>query len=182
MSAITSSSSEEEDNSSNDDREDEGEEGMEGRGEEKLILHIKKDRLGSSRHACVDPVARLLRSRKSPSLKKRLLAVFQSVVNKTDADGRILSDIFMRRPSIKLYPEYYRVIKEPIDLREILERVRRRTMSSMQEMSQGMELMINNALTFNEENSQVYSVREEEWWGVKGGGVVGSEGRSSGGE
>ena len=36
-----------------------------------------------------------------------------------DADGRVLSDIFMVRPSRKLYPEYYLVIAQPTDLKEI---------------------------------------------------------------
>ena len=36
-----------------------------------------------------------------------------------DADGRVLSDIFMVRPSRKLYPEYYLVISQPTDLKEI---------------------------------------------------------------
>lgn len=96
------------------------------------------------------------------------MAVYQSLANKTDAQGRVLSDLFMRRPSAKLYPEYYVVIREPIDLREILGRVRCGALSSLQEMGVAVELMVSNALTFNEEESQVYSVREERVWWERG--------------
>ena len=40
-----------------------------------------------------------------------------------DVDGRVLSDIFMVRPSRKLYPEYYLVIPHPIDLKEIRSKI-----------------------------------------------------------
>ena len=52
------------------------------------------------------------------------MAIYHTLVTKTDKDGRLLCDLFMRRPSPKVYPEYYLVIKEPIDFREILHRIR----------------------------------------------------------
>ena len=105
-----------------------------------------------------DPLFKLLRSKRSPILKKKLLAVYNSVASKADEEGRVLSDLFMRRPSAKLYPEYYVVIKEPIDLREILGRIRGGAFSDLEELSKAIEMMVSNALTFNEEGSQIYSV------------------------
>ena len=52
------------------------------------------------------------------------MAIYRTLVTKTDEDGRLLCELFMRRPSPKVYPEYYLVIKEPIDFREILHRIR----------------------------------------------------------
>lgn len=102
---------------------------------------------------------KLLQAKKLPSLKKQLMAVYRRLVAKTDEQGRVLSDLFMRRPSAKLYPEYYLVIKEPIDLREILGKVRTGGFPrGLKEMEAALELMVNNALTFNEEDSQVYRV------------------------
>ena len=89
------------------------------------------------------------------------MAVYRSVVGKTDLGGRVLSELFMRRPSPKLYPEYYVVISEPIDLKEILGRIRTGGFSSLAEMAQALELMVRNAMTFNEEDSQVYRVRKK---------------------
>ena len=46
------------------------------------------------------------------------------MVAKTDSDGRSICELFMRKPSAKVYPEYYVVIKQPIDLREIYQKIR----------------------------------------------------------
>lgn len=127
-------------------------------------MRIKKVKLGRPSSSTprttpqADPVTKLLQAKKPPSLKKQLMAVYRSVVGKTDEQGRVLSDLFIRRPSSKLYPEYYLVIKEPIDLREIVGRIRSGGFAGLGEMEEALELMVNNALTFNEEDSQVYSV------------------------
>lgn len=140
-----------------------------------------KDRLGSVSsppHTMpqVDPILKLLQAKKLPSLKKRLMAVYRSIVGKTDPEGRVLSELFMRRPSSKLYPKYYLVIKEPIDLREIFGRIRTGGFPSFKEMEQALELMVNNALTFNEEDSQVYRVSGGEGAKFGEGGWIDGEG------
>jgi len=165
-SSVWFSESSEEENSSNDEeKEEEPEESGTARGsaKRKLILHIKKEKGGTKEQKKdqEDPIARLLKTKKCPVLKKKLLAVYRSVALKQDKDGRTLSELFMRRPSAKHYPEYYIVIKEPIDLREILTRIRSGGFSSLEELGKAIELMVGNALTFNEEGSQVYSVSAE---------------------
>ena len=59
-----------------------------------------------------------------PSLKKQLQAIYQALVAKTDSDGRVVSELFVKRPSAKQYPEYYIVIQKPIDLKEILAKIK----------------------------------------------------------
>ncbi len=125
----------------------------------KLLLRIKKEQLGKgSSQTQQDPVAKLLQAKKPPILKKKLMCVYKKLVKKADPQGRILSELFMRRPSSKLYPEYYLVIKEPIDLREILKKIKSVEYASLKELESAVELMVQNALTFNEEDSQIYSV------------------------
>jgi SWI/SNF-related matrix-associated actin-dependent regulator of chromatin subfamily A protein 2/4 len=41
----------------------------------------------------------------------------------TDAEGRILSQPFMKLPTRKELPDYYEVIKKPIDINKILQRL-----------------------------------------------------------
>lgn len=36
-----------------------------------------------------------------------------------------MSELFMKRPSAKLYPEYYIVIKTPIDFKEIYRKIKK---------------------------------------------------------
>ena len=64
----------------------------------------------------------------------------------------------MKRPSASMYPQYYLVIKNPIDLKEILHKIRSESYMDLNEMMSDVELMVENACTFNEEDSQVYKV------------------------
>ncbi len=100
----------------------------------------------------------LLQAKKQPPLKRRQLTVYQAIVTKTDNTGRLLSKLFMKRPSPKVYPEYYLVIPKPIDLREIRLNIRAQKYSTLGELMGDVELMCSNACTFNEEGSQVYNV------------------------
>ena len=108
-----------------------------------------------------DPIAKVLKTKKKPVLKKRLMAIYRSIVTKMDDDRRFLCELFMKRPSASMYPQYYLVIKNPIDLKEILQRIRSETYLSMEELVSDVELMVENACTFNEEDSQVYKVKRE---------------------
>ena len=87
------------------------------------------------------------------------MAIYRSLVTKVDADGRLLCELFMKRPSASMYPQYYLVIKNPIDLKEIQQKIRSEVYSAMEEMMSDIALMVENACTFNEEDSQVYKVR-----------------------
>ena len=60
----------------------------------------------------------------TPSLKRCLQALYQTLMTKTDPEGRILSEMFRRKPSAKMYPEYYIVVKKPIDLKEISAKIK----------------------------------------------------------
>ncbi len=41
----------------------------------------------------------------------------------TFRDGRVLSDPFMKLPSRREYPDYYEIIKKPIDIKKILTKI-----------------------------------------------------------
>ena len=128
----------------------------------KLLLRIKKTNLSSSSsHREQDPIAKVLKTKKKPVLKKRLMAIYRSIVTKMDDDRRFLCELFMKRPSASMYPQYYLVIKNPIDLKEILQKIRSETYLSMEELVSDVELMVENACPFNEEDSQVYKVKRE---------------------
>jgi protein polybromo-1 len=51
-------------------------------------------------------------------LRKRLRILYRCLMdyNPTVDDGRQPILVFMEKPSKKLYPDYYRVIAEPIDM------------------------------------------------------------------
>ena len=49
-------------------------------------------------------------------LRKRLRLLYRCLMDNVEDDGRQPILVFMEKPSKKLYPDYYRVISEPIDM------------------------------------------------------------------
>lgn len=56
------------------------------------------------------------------------------------------------------YPDYYEVIKKPIDLEKIGQKVRTSQYDNMEELLVDMVLMFDNACRYNEPDSQIYKV------------------------
>ena len=50
--------------------------------------------------------------------------MYRTLTTAVDKDDRLISEMFMKRPSSKLYPEYYIVINKPIDFREISKKIK----------------------------------------------------------
>lgn len=69
--------------------------------------------------------------------------------------NRRLCELFMVKPSKKDYPDYYKVILDPIDLRTIEQNIRSDRYVSEEAVINDMELMFRNARHYNEEGSQV---------------------------
>jgi protein polybromo-1 len=126
----------------------------EGEGKQRLLLHIKRD---TSSSKTKDPLAKILRAKSLPSSRKLYLACYRAITRATDNDGRVISELFMKRPSAKLYPEYYIVIKSPIDFKEIYSKIKNDLYKTLLEMMDDVELLVNNAITFNEEYSQIHT-------------------------
>jgi SWI/SNF-related matrix-associated actin-dependent regulator of chromatin subfamily A protein 2/4 len=59
----------------------------------------------------------------NPRLKRKLEKILQMLMKHTDAEGRILSQLFMKLPTRKELPDYYEVIKRPIVIHEIMQHV-----------------------------------------------------------
>lgn len=61
----------------------------------------------------------------------------------------------MVKPSKKDYPDYYKIILEPMDLRTIDHNIRSDRYPSEDSMMEDMKLMFRNARHYNEEGSRV---------------------------
>ncbi|XP_012684837.2 polybromo 1, like isoform X5 [Clupea harengus] len=90
------------------------------------------------------------------SLKEALEQLLEAVVSYTDPSGRIISDLFQKLPSKLQYPDYYAIIKEPIDLRSIAQKIQLGYYKSVNAMAKDIDLMAKNAKTYNEPGSQVF--------------------------
>ncbi|KAG5272221.1 hypothetical protein AALO_G00162960 [Alosa alosa] len=91
-----------------------------------------------------------------PDLTKQMNTIVDMVINYKDTLGRQISKGFVQLPSRKEVPEYYELIRKPVDFRRIRERVRNHKYRSVADLEKDIALMCHNAQTFNLEGSQIY--------------------------
>ncbi|XP_043487082.1 protein polybromo-1 isoform X7 [Polistes fuscatus] len=89
-------------------------------------------------------------------LKKRLYALVKCVIEYVCEDGRQPMLMFMEKPSKKLYPDYYQIIAEPIDMLAIEANIKAEKYQNENELIQDFKLMFNNCRQYNEEGSLIY--------------------------
>ncbi|KAM8931014.1 protein polybromo-1 isoform 1-T1 [Pelodytes ibericus] len=98
------------------------------------------------------------RKSKKNMRKQRMKILFNTVLESRESGtGRRLCELFMFKPSKKDYPDYYKIILEPMDLKTIEHNIRTDKYSSEEAMMDDMKLMFRNAWHYNEEGSQVYN-------------------------
>ncbi|XP_033829155.1 probable global transcription activator SNF2L2 isoform X2 [Periophthalmus magnuspinnatus] len=91
-----------------------------------------------------------------PKLTKQMNTIIDTVINYRDGSGRQLSEVFVQLPSRKELPEYYELIRKPVDFKKIKERVRNHKYRSVGDLEKDVMLLCHNAQTFNLEGSQIY--------------------------
>nr|VZI51588.1 unnamed protein product [Spirometra erinaceieuropaei] len=83
--------------------------------------------------------------------------VLEAICTATNSTGRLLAMPFMRLPSKKLYPDYYRKIAHPICLAKIRRRIKRNEYDGLADVRHDLDLAFNNAQLYNMEGSAVYN-------------------------
>lgn len=56
-------------------------------------------------------------------LQRKMRKLMEIVIQYEDQDGRVLSDPFMKLPTRKELPDYYEVIRKPVDISKILTKI-----------------------------------------------------------
>ena len=69
--------------------------------------------------------------------------------------GREMITLFLDKPSRKDYPDYYKLVLEPIDMKTIEKKIKQDKYISVEDMIDDFKLMFNNARHYNEPGSQV---------------------------
>lgn len=75
-----------------------------------------------------------------------MLGKLQGAVNK---EGRTIAALFMELPKRSEWPEYYKVIKQPIDARIIEHRLDHFEYPGVLDFAEDVQLMLDNAARFN---------------------------------
>ncbi|KAL1138772.1 hypothetical protein AAG570_008834 [Ranatra chinensis] len=89
-------------------------------------------------------------------LKRQLRKLMNIVIKYTDCDGRVLSEPFMKLPSRRELPDYYEVIKKPLDIKKILTKIEECKFSDFDELERDFMQLCKNAQLYNEEASLIH--------------------------
>ncbi|KAI6178614.1 hypothetical protein M3Y98_00519700 [Aphelenchoides besseyi] len=96
-------------------------------------------------------------SRSQPSpLQIKMIEILDRINDFQNANGRVLSTIFQRLPSKTEYPDYYDVIKKPMDLQKIRQKINGNQYTSQKTFIADLKLVFDNATKYNEPESEIY--------------------------
>ncbi|XP_062502927.1 protein polybromo-1-like isoform X2 [Corticium candelabrum] len=90
------------------------------------------------------------------SLTKCLTSLYKTVLEHRDSNDRQLCELFLSLPSSEEYPDYFEMIKQPIDMSMIKDKIEREQYATEAHCVADFELMFSNARVYNEEGSLVY--------------------------
>merc|ERR1712152_89099 len=89
-------------------------------------------------------------------LIKKMKKLIDAVVGYEDSDGRILSEPFYKLPSRKELPDYYEVIRKPVDIAKIQKRIDEEYYEDMDALEKDFALMCKNTQQYNEDGSLIF--------------------------
>merc|ERR1739844_351845 len=89
-------------------------------------------------------------------LAKQMRKLIEIVIQYEDQDGRILSDPFMKLPSRKELPDYYEVIRKPVDITKILTKIDDGKYDDMDMMARDFDQLCSNTQKYNEDGSLIH--------------------------
>ena len=112
----------------------------------------------SARHTAWIPESPGLAAPLDVDAARALLRVLDSLARHSDSQGRRLADVFYRLPSREEFEEYYRLIRKPVDLAMIVQRLLGGEYANAGDFAYDCELMFANAMVFNEPGGWVYTV------------------------
>ncbi|CAF4855824.1 unnamed protein product, partial [Rotaria sp. Silwood1] len=81
---------------------------------------------------------------------------FFTAIYNANINERVMSEIFLFLPSRKLYPDYYLIVTNPIDLKMIATKIQKSQYLTLDDMENDLLLMISNAKKNNDPKSQIY--------------------------
>lgn len=87
---------------------------------------------------------------------RHMQQILKIVTHYTNSDGRTLSEPFMRLPSKRELPDYYVLIKRPMDLRKMRRRIEDGRYKHFSDMERDFIQLCENARLYNEDTSLIY--------------------------
>lgn len=91
-----------------------------------------------------------------PKLVSQMKRLIKTVIDYKDPDDRQLSDPFMKLPPRRELPDYYEVIKKPMDIMKIKHKITDHRYRSLDDLESDFMLLCRNAQAYNIETSTIY--------------------------
>ncbi|KAH9643153.1 hypothetical protein HF086_010605 [Spodoptera exigua] len=100
---------------------------------------------------------KVVKQRQLSPFEQKLRTLYDAIRDYRDPKAnRQLALIFMKLPSKIEYPDYYELIKNPIDMEKIAHKLKNNVYGSVNELASDFILMFDNACKYNEPDSQIY--------------------------
>ncbi|KAL3851885.1 hypothetical protein ACJMK2_015582 [Sinanodonta woodiana] len=97
-----------------------------------------------------------LKAKAGSPLSTRLQELYDSIRDYQDSRGRVLITPFMKLPLKSDYPDYYEVIKRPVDMLHIQQKMQTSKYETVEDMVADFVQMFDNACKYNEPDSLIY--------------------------
>merc|ERR1712073_271785 len=105
-------------------------------------------------------IRRILKKKKKKKGNKKMIKkmkrLMEVVMQYEDSDGRILSEPFYKLPSRKELPDYYEIIRRPVDISKIQQRIDDDKYDDMDALEKDFMLMCKNTQQYNEDGSLIF--------------------------
>lgn len=89
--------------------------------------------------------------------------LYESIRNIKKEDGTPLCDIFIRAPKRRQEPNYYEIVTNPIDLLRVQQKLKTDSYEDLNDLTNDIELLINNAKAFYKPDSVEYKDACQLW-------------------
>merc|ERR1719510_1552541 len=89
-------------------------------------------------------------------LQKKMKKLMEIVIRYKDEDGRVLSEPFMKLPTRKELPDYYEVIRRPVDICKIQVKIDDGKYDDLDALQRDYMVLCTNAQNYNQEGSLIY--------------------------
>merc|ERR1719412_448781 len=89
-------------------------------------------------------------------LQKKMKKLMEIVIRYKDEDGRVLSEPFMKLPTRKELPDYYEVIRRPVDISKIQVKIDDGKFDDINTLEKDFTLLCENAQKYNHEGSIIH--------------------------
>ncbi|GAU95990.1 hypothetical protein RvY_07501 [Ramazzottius varieornatus] len=82
--------------------------------------------------------------------------IYDVLISYEDMEGRLIAGAFIELPTRKELPEYYKIIRRPLDFNRLEKYIKDKKYQSMHDFEKDVMLMCKNAQTFNQDGSQIF--------------------------